>query len=96
MIRQPIIIALSILLTACASSPPKDVSGFSGYAFGSSYDFVLADMRTEGGEPKELTTRAQWYVGNLKGYPVEFAYVFEGGLLVSGMWVFQDTSFKSF
>ena len=96
MTRQIMLITVVILLAGCASSQPKDISGFSGYAFGSEYSFILEDMRAEGREPEELTNAAQWYDGELEGYRVEFAYLFENELLVSGFWVFQDTSLTSF
>jgi len=96
MVRQTLVIASCIFVTACSTSRHKDVSGFSGYGFGSEYEYILYDMRSEGRVPEESSARVQWYAGALDGYPVEFAYVFENGVLVSGMWVFQDTSPASF
>lgn len=98
MYRQAVLVSIVSLFTACvaAPAPTADMSGFSGYAFGAEYEFILKDMHSESRVPEELNEKAQWYAGVLDGYPVEFAFVFENRLLVSGMWVFQDTSSKSF
>lgn len=94
--RKTVHLAAIILLAACASFPPNDIGGFSGYTFGSGYDFILEDMRSEGYKPVELNERAQWYRGKLEGYQTEIAYLFKNELLVSGLWTFQDTSPISF
>ena len=98
MYRHAILVPIFFVLTASTSalSVSADISGFSGYAFGAGYDYILEDMRSEGYKPVELIDRTQWYRGELEGYRTEFDYVFNGGLLVSGMWNFDDTSQSSF
>ena len=98
MYRQVVFVAIISLFTACVSVPTStaDISGFSGYAFGAEYEFILEDMKSEGREPIEVSDKTLWYAGELEGSTFEFVYLFENGLLVSGLWVFQDTSAASF
>ena len=96
MVRQILLTMAVILLTACASSQPRDLGGFSGYSFGATSDFISEDMAADGRELEDSSERALWYHGQLEGHQVEFAYVFENGMLVSGLWMFEDTSLISF
>ncbi len=94
------------LLTVCAFAFSEQVeiiavedyddpSGFSGYGWGSSYDFIRRDME-EDYVLLYSTDDQLWYRGNINGEWLQFVYYFEHGVMTSGMMVMNDVDQPSF
>ena len=90
---------LSIVALAFAqesAQSPKDLSGFSGYAWGSSYGYIYQDMQEENYDLLYSTTNDLWYRGNIDGELLQIVYYFESNILTSGMWLIDDVDQESF
>ena len=74
----------------------KDLSGFSGYSWGASREFVEAGMREEEYDLIASGNRDLWYSGAIADEKLQFVYVFDHDLLVSGMWIFDDVDKESY
>ena len=74
----------------------EPVLGFAGYDFGTTKQFILADMAAAGLEAKEINDGSIWYESELLDYPIQLGYVFEGGRLGGGAWLIMDTSDRAF
>ncbi len=79
-----------------SAMPPKDLSGFSGYAWGASYGFVRQDMENENYDLVASGPTDLWYRGFILGGEVQIVYIFNNELLTSGMWVIDDVDQASF
>jgi hypothetical protein len=79
-----------------SAAPPKDLSGFSGYAWGTSIDFISSTMESEGYDLTSSGQRDLWYRGEVLSKPLNLVYYFENGMLISGMWIFDDTDKDTF
>ena len=88
--------ALSQEVEILAVADYEDPSGFSGYGWGSSYDFIRQDMEEEGYELTYSTNKDLWYRGNINGEWLQIVYYFEHGVLTSGMFVMNDVDQPSF
>lgn len=91
--------SLTIVALAFAQEsamPPKDLSGFSGYAWGASYGFVRQDMESEDYELVASGPTDLWYLGEFLGGKVQMVYIFDDKLLTSGMWILDDVDQASF
>ena len=74
----------------------RDLSGFSGYGWGTSYNFIEDDMKAEGYKLTTGSSKDLWYEGEIQGERVELVYYFKKQALTSGMWVFSDVDQESF
>ncbi len=79
-----------------SAQPPKDLSGFSGYAWGASHSFVRQDMEKEGYDLVENGPNDLWYLGEILGGKVKIVYIFDDKLLTSGIWILDDIDQASF
>ena len=70
--------------------------GFSGYAFGDSQQFILADMAAAGLEAREINDGAIWYETELLDYPIQLGYVFMNDQLSGGAWLIYDATDQAF
>ncbi len=72
--------------------PSHAASGFGGYGFGSSRDFV----RTGRAHDRHMLDREYaewiWYIGTIEDCGMESGYQFDGrDKLIGGLWVIKDT-----
>jgi hypothetical protein len=88
------IVALAFAQESAMS--PKDLSGFSGYGWGTSYGFVRQDMENENYELVASGPTDLWYRGFIFGGEVQIVYIFSEKLLISGMWILDDVDYGSF
>ncbi len=79
-----------------SAMPPKDLSGFSGYAWGTSIDYITSDMETEGYELISSGHKDLWYKATIVDEPMNMVYYFENGMLISGMWIFDNVDPDSY
>ena len=77
-------------------SPPKDLSGFSGYAWGTSIEFVTDHMEVEEYELVAATCTKISYRGSLLDEDLIIVYGFDYGRLSAGIWIFDDVDYDSF
>ena len=73
-----------------------DMWGFSGYAWGTSIEYITASMRDDGYDLISSGTKDVWYRGNIVDEKLQLVYYFENGILVSGMWIFDDVNYQSY
>ena len=73
-----------------------DMSGFSGYGWGTSIEFITTSMKNEEYDLISSGTKDVWYRGNIVDEKVQLVYLFQNGLLTGGMWVFDDVDPKSY
>jgi len=81
---------------AASTKVNYDLSGFSGYGWGTSIEFVTSTMEEDGYEMLTATREALWYRARIDERRLQIVYLFNGGLLSGGMWVFEDVDQKSF
>ncbi len=79
-------------LEPAVPAPDHEASGFGGYGFGSSRDFV----RTGRAHDRHMLDREFadwiWYVGTIEGCGMESGYQFNRrDKLIGGLWVIKDT-----
>lgn len=79
-----------------SAKPPKDLSGFSGYAWGTSIDFISSTMEAERYELISSGHKDLWYRSEILSSPLNLVYYFENGSLISGMWIFDDADKDTF
>lgn len=89
-------LALSEQVEIIAVEDYDDPSGFSGYGWGSSYDFIREDMADEGYVLLYSADRDLWYRGNINGEWLQIVYYFEHEVLTSGMLIMNDVDQPSF
>jgi len=75
-----------------SAMPPKDLSGFSGYAWASDITYIESSMDTKGFELTASGHRDLWYRGEILGEGLHLVYYFENGMLIGGMWIFDHAS----
>lgn len=75
---------------------PIDLSGFSGYAWGASMDFIVDTMQDEGYDLISNSSKDLWYRGKIAGEVLQIVYYFENQILTSGMWVLDDVDLESY
>lgn len=91
--------ALIVVSLSFAQGPTEleaDMSGFSGYAWGTSIEFIVSTMQDEDYDLISGGHKDLWYRGKIVGKPLQLVYYFQDGLLVSGMWIFDDVDSKSY
>lgn len=81
-------------IIAVADSP--DPSGFAGYGWGSSYEFIRQDMEVEGYALLYSDDDDLWYLGQIKNEQLQIVYYFEHGVLTSGLLIMKDVDRPSF
>jgi len=79
-----------------SAMPSKDLSGFSGYAWGTSIDYIISDRASEEFELISSGHKDLWYKGLLADEPMHLVYLFENGMLISGMWIFDEADKESY
>jgi len=88
-----------IVLTALAQErgvQAIDMSGFSGYGWGTSYEFISNDMNEEGYSLISSGDRDLWYSGKLLDESIKVVYLFKDDVLTSGMWSIEDVDQESY
>ena len=83
-------------IAADRAEDAEPVLGFSGYDFGDTKQFILADMKAAGLEAREITDGAIWYESELLDYEIQLGYIFQGGRLGGGAWLIIDASEQAF
>ena len=73
-----------------------DMWGFSGYGWGTSIEYITASMQDEGYDLISSGTKDVWYRGKILDEKLQLVYYFENGILISGIWVFDDVDPKSY
>ena len=73
-----------------------DMSGFSGYGWGTSIEYITASMQDEDYDLIANGDKDLWYRGKILDEKLQLVYYFENGILISGMWVFDDVDPKSY
>lgn len=91
-------VLLTMIAMAFGQSEPidRDLSGFSGYGWGTSIDFIASSMDEEGYDSIAATRESLWYRGQILNEQLQIVYLFKSGLLTGGMWVFDTTDQTSF
>ncbi len=79
-----------------SAAPPKDLSGFSGYAWGTDIEYISSDMEREDYELISASCTNLSYHGKLLEERVTLIYAFENEILVSGIWIFDEVDHESF
>jgi len=79
-----------------SAQPPKDLSGFSGYAWGAGIEFVTNHMEGEDYDLISASCKDLWYRGKLLNEKLRLVYLFEDGMLTSGIWIFDDVDYESY
>lgn len=89
---------LTMIAMAFGQAEPvdRDLSGFSGYGWGTSIDFIASSMDEEDYDSIAATREELWYRGQLVGEPLQIVYLFKSGLLTGGIWVFDIVDQRSF
>ena len=77
-------------------APTEDISGFSGYAWGASEDYIQSTMAEQGYELTKKGDRDLWYRGTMLDQGVTIVYLFRNGLLNGGIWVFDNEELGNF
>lgn len=94
----------TLALIACAAlasgedsaKPPKDLSGFSGYAWGASSAFIIGTMQEDGYEIYAHDNGALWYRAEVQGEKIYLVYQFDNDRLNAGQWLFDDADPESY
>jgi hypothetical protein len=73
-----------------------DMSGFSGYAWGTKIEYIESSMKDADYELIASGNKDLWYRGEILGEGLHLVYYFESGMLVSGMWIFDDVDHQSY
>jgi len=71
-------------------------SGFSGYGWGSSIEFIADSMEVEAYDLLERDDRSLWYRGTIADEPLQIGYVFENEILIEGIWILDDVDRESY
>lgn len=79
---------LFLAMTNLAAQQP-DISGFGGYAYDSGIDFIRIDMQHEGFELVRESGVSLWYTCEYERIECEIGYIFDDGLMISGIMVFD-------
>jgi hypothetical protein len=79
-----------------SAMPPKDLFGFSGYAWGTDIEYVSSDMESDNYELVSASCTNLSYRGKLLDERLTFIYGFENGILVSGIWIFDEVDYDTF
>lgn len=79
-----------------SAQPPKDLSGFSGYAWGAGIEFIAHHMEDEDYMLLSATCTKLTYHGKIMDDPLILVYGFENGRLSSGIWIIDDVDYDSF
>jgi len=75
----------------------KDLSGFSGYAWGASYEYIQDTMQDDGYKLLTAGSRDLWYNGEIWGEQLNVVYYFDiEGQLIGGAWLFTSSDEESF
>lgn len=90
------LVGSALVLAQQVSKPPKDMSGFSGYAWGASQNFIVDSMESEGYDLISNGTKDLWYRGKIMDEKLQIVYYFENQILTSGMWIIDDVDLESF
>lgn len=76
-----------------AAEPAANLSGFSGYAWGTPRATVRAELKAEGFQDVELIAHSDWYAGVVAKHQVTFGYVYDDAdRLIGGSWDFKEIS----
>lgn len=90
-------LAISYLALAQESAmPPKDLSGFSGYAWGTDIEYISSGMEQEDYQLISATCTNLSYRGKLLEEGLTLIYAFENEILVSGIWIFDEVDYDAF
>ena len=72
--------------------PDHEASGFGGYGFGSSRDYVRSGRASDWHILDSEYAEWLWYMGTIDGCGFESGYEFDGrDKLIGGLWVIKDT-----
>jgi hypothetical protein len=86
----------AFVLAQQAVQPTKDLSGFSGYAWGTSREFIQGTMEDDGYDLIENGINTLWYRGKILNEKLQIVYRFEKGRLQSGMWIVDKVDPKTY
>lgn len=90
------LLIVNLTLAQESAKPPKDLFGFSGYAWGTDIEYVSSDMKQEDYELVSASCTNLSYRGKLLEEGLTLIYAFENGILVSGIWIFDDVDYDAF
>ena len=93
------VLLLSVVVLAFgqeSAKPPSDMSGFSGYAWGASMNFIIDTMQDEGYDLISSGSKDLWYRGKIIDEKLQIVYYFENQILTSGMWILDDVDQESY
>lgn len=79
-----------------SAMPPKDLFGFSGYAWGTTIEYISSDMERDDYELVSASCTNLSYRGRLLEEGLTLIYAFENEILVSGIWIFDDVDYDAF
>jgi len=79
-----------------SAMPPKDLYGFSGYAWGTDIEYISSDMEQEDYQLVSASCTNLSYRGKLLEEGLTIIYAFENEILVSGIWIFDDVDYDAF
>lgn len=74
----------------------KDLSGFSGYSWGTGIEFISHHMEAEEYFLLSATCTKLTYSGQVLDDPLILVYGFDNGRLSSGIWIIDDVDYDAF